>query len=120
MLADHAARVFAGRSRFGAKTLGPGCIALRQFAFLYDRSPNQIGQRNLGGRNQPIIVLGSKKIFAELGQLPRAEQSVVADQCRRHNLLIAEFIRMHIKHEGCQCPFEPGQGAFEDDKPGAR
>ena len=54
VLADHAARVLARRPRLGAKGQGPRREAQRQGLFVDDALAHEIGQRNLGGGDEPM------------------------------------------------------------------
>ena len=80
MLADHAAGVLARRAGLRAKARGPGGIAQRQRALVEDFAGDEIGQRHLGGRDQPIAVGGAEHILGEFRQLADPEHRFVADQ----------------------------------------
>ena len=55
VLADHAARVLAGRARFGAEARRAGGDAHRQLRFVDDLLAHEIGQRHFGGGDEPEI-----------------------------------------------------------------
>ena len=56
MLADHAARIFAGGAGLGAKARRAGGVAQRQLCFVEDGFADQIRQRHFGGRNEPMAI----------------------------------------------------------------
>ncbi len=56
MLADHAARVLAGRARLGAEARRAGGQTHRQCGFLDDGFTHEIGERHFGGRDEPEII----------------------------------------------------------------
>ena len=53
VLADHAARVFAGGARFGAEARRAGGVAARQRVFVDDGFAHEIGERHFGGGDEP-------------------------------------------------------------------
>ena len=53
MLAQHAARVLAGRTRLGAEARGERGEAQRQRVFIEYLLAHQIGQRHLSGGDEP-------------------------------------------------------------------
>src|SRR5215217_6272442 len=53
MLADHAARVLAGSARLGTKARGAGGEPQRELGLVDDLVAHQIGQRHLGGGDEP-------------------------------------------------------------------
>src|SRR3954471_24139422 len=57
MLADHAARVLAGRARFGTEAGRVGRDAPRQFGFVDDGFADEIGERDFGGGDEPASQL---------------------------------------------------------------
>ncbi len=126
MLADHAAGVLARRAGLRAEARGPGGVAQRQRALVEDFAGNEVGQRHLGGRDQPIPIGGSEHILGEFRELADPKRRFIADQQRRRNLGVAEFGRMEIEHELAERPLEPSQRAAQNDKsrpgqlPGAR
>ena len=80
VLADHALGVLAGRAGLGAKARRPGGVAQRQRLGIEDLVGDQIGQRHLGGRDQPMAGGGAELVLGELRQLAGAEQHMVAHQ----------------------------------------
>ncbi len=54
VLPDHAAGVAPGGAGFGAEALGQRGQAHRQFFFLEDGFAHQVGQRHLGGGDEPV------------------------------------------------------------------
>ena len=56
VLADHAARVLAGGARLGAEARRAGGEAQRQLGLVEDRFAHQIGERHLGGGDEPEAV----------------------------------------------------------------
>ena len=57
MLADHAARVLAGRTGFGAEARRPRGDAHRQLRLVDDVLAHEIGQRHFGCRDEPLVDL---------------------------------------------------------------
>ena len=53
MLADHAARVLARRTRFGAEARRERGDADRQLGLVGDLLAHEIGERHFGGGNEP-------------------------------------------------------------------
>ena len=78
---------------------------------------HHIGERHLGGGDEPVIVFRMKEVRGEFRQLASAEQGVVAHQGGRVDLRIAMLGGVEIEHEGRQRPFHPSQGAREQNKP---
>ena len=66
MLADHAARVLACRSRFGAEAGRIGGHADRKLLFVEHLLAHQIGERGFGGRDQPVAAGGAEQILTEI------------------------------------------------------
>ena len=83
VLADHAARVLAGGARLGAEAGRAGGEAQRQLLLVEDLVVHEVGERHLGGRDQPEAVVGAEQVLGELRQLAGAERRVVAHQERR-------------------------------------
>ena len=50
-----------------------------------DLLAHEVGQADLGGRDQPAAVGGAEQVLGELGQLAGAEQRLVAHQQRRRD-----------------------------------
>ena len=80
VLADHAARVLAGGARLGAEARRPGGEAQRQRLLVEDLVAHQVGERHLGGRDQPAAVVGVEQVLGELRQLAGAVGGLVAHQ----------------------------------------
>ena len=92
VLADHAARVLAGRARLGAEARREGGEAQRQLLLVEHRVVHQVGERHLGGRDQPEAVVGVEHVLGELRQLADAVDRVVAHQERRIDLGVAALL----------------------------
>ena len=120
VLTDHAARVLARRAGLGAIARRAGDAADGQIVLGEDAPAREIGQRNLGGRDQPVSVLGAEQIAGELGQLARAVGRGIAHQARGFGLAVAELLRLDVEHEVGEGPFETRQTALEDDEARAR
>ena len=118
VLADHAARVLAGRARFGAEARRVGGEPQRQLGFLDDRFAHEIGQRDFGGGDEPeasarrhgrsrsnrrldlasqhlALRSAAELIVLELRQLRRAVHHLVAHQQRRRDFGVAVLGRVH-------------------------
>ena len=98
MLADEAARVASGRSGLRPETGGQRGQPHRQGIGRHDLFGDQIGQRYLGGRDQPAAIGGAEQILGELRQLAGAEQRLVAHQQRRIGFLIAVGAALGVEH----------------------
>src|SRR5689334_4785052 len=120
MLTDHAARVSSGSTRLRAKTRRPGGDAERQSLFFDYRLTHQIGERDLGSRDEPTAIGGMELILGEFRQLSRTEHGFVTHDQRRIDLGIAMLARMQIDHEIAERALEPGKRAFEYHETGAR
>ena len=60
MLADHAARVFAGRASLGAEARRAGGDAHGQLRFVGDVLAHEIGERDFGGGDEPKSIVDFK------------------------------------------------------------
>ena len=76
-----------------------------------DLLADDVGQADLGGRDQPAAVGGLEQVLGELGQLAGAEHRLVADQQRRHDLLVAVLARQPVEHELAERAVEPRRRA---------
>ncbi len=121
MLAQHAARVLARGARLGAEAGGPGGIAQGQLALVDDRVGDEAGERHLGGRDEAEVeFLDLEEVVAELGQVARAVERLVAHQERRAHLEIAELARMEVEHELGKRALEPRERSLEHAEAGTR
>ena len=102
MLADQAARVLACSARFGAETGRERDEAQWELGFAKDFFADEIGERYLSRRDQPAAIGGLEQIVGKFGQLPCADQRVVAHEQWRGDFLITEFGRVNVEHELAQ------------------
>ena len=96
-----------------------GGQAAGQRRLLHDLACDDIGERHLGGGDQPPAVRGLVAVFAEFRQLPGAEHRVVADEDGGIDLGQAVLKCMNIQHELRQRAVDTGDGAAEQDEAGA-
>src|SRR5258708_4568131 len=85
----------------------------RQRASVEDLVGGEVGQRHLGGGDEPEPGRGLELVFREFGELRRAEHGLVAHQQRRARLAIAELARVEVQHELRQRPLELRELAVE-------
>ena len=116
MLADHAARITPRSACFGTKTWRECCNAHGQLTLIKNAFAHQIGQRDFGCRDQPIIIPCPELVIAEFRQLRRTNHRLIFDQKRRIDFGIAMRAGMQVEHELPQSPFKPCQRPFIDDK----
>ena len=106
MLAQHAACVATGRTRFRTEAWGQRRVALGERLGIDDFICNQIGQRNFGGWNQPATIRRAEQIFRKFRQLAGAIDSFIAHHQRRHRFGIAMFHGVQVEHELAKRTFE--------------
>ena len=75
-------------------------------------SRDQVGQRHLGGGDQPAAVGGVEQVLGELRQLAGAEHRLVAHQQRRRDLGVAVLLGLDVEHELAERPLQPRQLAL--------
>ena len=111
VLADDAARVFARRSGFGAEAGSVGGEADGQAGLVEDFVAIEIGDRDLGGGDQPVVVVfelaprdgfgirirAAKEVFSELGKLAGAEEALGVDHEGRQNFGVAVLLRVQCR-----------------------
>ena len=128
VLANDAARVFAGGSGLGAKAGRVGREADGQARFVEDFVAIEIGDRNLGGGDEPVVVVfefaaadrlrvgigAAEKVFGKLGQLAGSEQALAVDHEGRQHFGVAVLLRVQVEHEADEGPFEPRARAHVD------
>src|SRR3954466_14758901 len=78
VLPDHAARVLARGAGLRAEAGRAGRDADGQRRLVQDLARDEVGERDLGGRDQPVAVRGPERILGELRQLAGAEQRLLA------------------------------------------
>jgi hypothetical protein len=74
---NHAPRVAAGRSGLRTEAVGERGQAQRQLFLRRDLLADEVGQRDLGGGDQPATIGGAEQVFGELRQLAGAEGGVI-------------------------------------------
>jgi hypothetical protein len=79
MLADHAARILAGSPGFGAEARRPGGEAQRQIDLVDNFIGDEIGERNLRGRDVEGTGCSEEEIVDEFRQATGAESVLVSD-----------------------------------------
>ena len=114
MLADHAPGVAPRSPRLGAETGGQRGDAHGQGLLVENFLAHQIGQRHLGGGDQPEVLARAKLVVAELRELRGAIHGVVAHQHRRVHLFITVVLGVQVQHELAQRPLQPRQRPAQD------
>ncbi len=75
----------------------------------------EVGQRDLGGRDEvQVALLHFEQIGLELGELAGSEESIGAHEKRRQHLDIAVLFGMEIEHELDERPLEPCAGTHQN------
>ena len=141
VLAQHAAGVAPRRPGLGPEAGRQRGEAQGQFLLAEDRLADEVGQRHLGGGDEPEflgtsarrILLGlvalcragpdglrgvqpledGELVVLELRQLRRAEHGRIAHQDRRRHLQIPVLLRVQVEHELAQRPLQPGELALQ-------
>ncbi|CAM5399471.1 hypothetical protein SSTU70S_01519 [Stutzerimonas stutzeri] len=103
MLADHAAGVASGSTGLAAKARRVRDELQRQLFGIENLAGDDIGQRDLGGRDQVEIGLAFtadlEQVFLELRQLAGALQRRSLHEIRRIGLFVAVLAGVQINHE---------------------
>jgi hypothetical protein len=103
VLADDAARIFAGGAGLGAEAGRVGGERDGQPRFVENLVAVEIGDGNLGGGNEPVVVVfelaagdgfgvgvgAAEEVFGKLGQLAGAEERLAVDHERRQDFGVA-------------------------------
>ena len=133
MLANDAAGILAGGSGFGAEARRVGREPDGQPRVVQNLVTIEVGDGNLGGGNEPVVVIlelaagdgfgvgipAAEEVFGKFGQLASAEEGLAVNHERRQHFGIAVFGRVQVKHEADQRPFEPCSSAHVDREPRA-
>src|SRR5579883_576454 len=115
VLADDAARVLAVRAGLAAKAGRPGGDADGQRGGVEHGIGEQIGQRHLGGGNQPQVrVFTLEEVGGELRQLAGPAHGLGVDERGRKDLGVAVATGVEIEHEVGEGALEAGAGAAID------
>src|SRR5215469_17396833 len=103
MLAEDAAGVFAGGSRFGAETSGPSGDVDGQLVFRNGLVAVEIVEFDLGRGSKPEVgAFQSKKIGGKFGQLGGAGERSAIHHERRKDLGVTVFAGMYVQEEVSQ------------------
>ena len=109
MLANESPRVFAVGSGFAAEAGSIGRQPNRQLGRLQGFSRENVGDRDLGRGNQPVVrPFHLEQIAGELGELTRPRQAGRIDHKGRQHFQVAEFPGVDVQHEVDQGPFQAG------------
>ena len=110
VLADHAARVLAVGAGLAAEARGVADELERQPLERDDLVANDIGDGDLGGRDQVellrILARHREQVVLELRQVAGAAQARGVHQVRRIHLGVAVLARVHVEHELPQRPVQ--------------
>ena len=118
MLTDDAAGVATGGTGLLAKAGGEGGVAARQGVGVENLAGVQVGEHNLGGRDQEVVARDVISVVLELGQLPRTEHGLTLDDDGRPPLLEATT-RVRVQEEVDEGALKTGAGATENGKTAA-
>ena len=99
VLADHPARVAAGRARLGAEARRVRRVEERQLFGGQDLVAVQVRDRNLRRRDEVVALAGLEEVGVELRQLPGAEERVGVGEKRRQDLAVALLVDVHVEKE---------------------
>ena len=88
-----AAGVAAGRHLLAPEAGGEGDVADRQLGAVDDLVAVEVGDRHLGGGDEPEVLLGvAIEVLAELGEVAGADQALAAHHVRRVDLDVAVLL----------------------------
>ena len=96
VLAEHPARVLARGPGLGAEAGGVRREAHGQLALVDDLARDEVRERHLGRRDEPVAVGGAEEVVGELRQVAGAERGLVAHEHRRARLGVAELARVYL------------------------
>ena len=88
-------------------------------ALVEDLAGDEVGQRHLGGRDQPPAVGGAVAVLGELRQLAGAEHGLVADEDRGPDLGEAVLLDVGVEHELGERPVQADHRALHHHEAGA-
>ena len=131
VLADDAARVLARRAGLGAEAGRVGRERDGQPRFVENLVAIEIGDGNLGGGDEPVVVVfelaargglgigigAAEEVLGKLGQLAGAEERLGVDHERRQHFFVAVLLRVQVEHEADERPLQPRPRAHVDRKP---
>jgi hypothetical protein len=120
VLAEHARGVAAGAAGLGPEAQGMGGIPAGEVVLVHDVARDDVGQRDLGGGDQPPAVRRLVAVLAEFRQLAGAIHDLGAHEDRAVDLGQAVFLGMDVEHELRQRPVEARDGARHQHEAGAR
>ena len=109
MLADHAARVLAGRARFRSEAWRVRHELQRQLLRRHDLLAHEIGDRHFRRRNEMEVALAldGEQVLLELRQLPGSEQRGGLHEIRHVHFGVAMLARMQVEHELAKRAVQP-------------
>jgi hypothetical protein len=97
-----------------------GGVAAGHSGLLDDLARDDVGERHLGGGDQPPAIGGLVAVLAEFRQLAGAIHRLVAHQDGAVDLGQAVLGRVDVEHELRQRPVQARDGALHHDEAGAR
>ena len=124
VLADHAAGVATGSARLTAEARGMGDELQWQLFGIENFAGDDIGQRDLGSRDQVqvgLVFTGDlEQVFLEFRQLTGALQRRSLHQIRGVGLFVAMLAGVQVDHELRQGAMQTGDGAAQQGETRAR
>ena len=118
MLANDAAGIATSRAGLLAEARGARGVAHGQLAGVEHLAGMQVGEGDLGGGDQELVLAGVVRVILELGQLARAVHDLAVHDHRRDELLEAAG-DVRVEEEVLQGAVERGAGAREHGEAGA-
>jgi len=121
VLADQPADVGAVRAGFAAEAGGVRRVLERQETAVEDLAAIEIGDRDLGGRDEVQVPVAAdlEQVLLELRQLAGAVERGAVDQEGRLDLGVAVLAGVQRQHEVDQRAFQLGAGAEQHGEAGA-
>ena len=115
VLAQHPPRVLAVRPRLAPEAGRVAYEPHRQIVRLQDPLARDVGDRDLGGRDQvQVVLVDPEQVVDELRELSGAAQHVGRDEIRDVDLPVAVLAGVHVDHElderAVQAREPPAQG----------
>ena len=118
MLANDAAGIATSRAGLLAEARGARGVAHGQLAGVEHLAGMQVGEGDLGGGDQELVLAGVVRVILELGQLARAVHDLAVHDHRRDELLEAAG-DVRVEEEVLQGAVERGTGAGKHGKASA-
>src|SRR5439155_17578601 len=103
----------------GAEARRAGGEAQRQRGFVEDGFAYEVGERDLGGRDEPKPFSCAEHVFGRFWKIARPVWRVFPHEQGWTYLSISVLARMQVEHELRDRPLEPRQSIFQHNEPRA-